>query len=55
MAEITCEVRPQDVVSPTLTDSTVSPSGHYNVQLAWQLDPITLLPVGMTQSISFPS
>lgn len=55
MTDMTCEVRYQDVVSPMLVDSTVSPSGHYNVQPIWWLDSTTLLPVGMSQNITFPS
>jgi hypothetical protein len=55
MAEINIYQRPLDVISPTLKDSTTSPSGHYYVQNIWQVDATSLLPLGTSQAITFPS
>jgi hypothetical protein len=42
-------IRPQDMVSP-VQDSTFF--GHYAVTLNWQIDQTTLLPLGVTQTIT---
>ena len=45
MTDTTTSQRPQDMVSPI---------GHYNHQLTWGLDPVTLIPVGVKHEIIYP-
>jgi len=44
----------KDVVVPNLVDTLPATHGHYNLQIVWELDPATLLPVGNMLSVTLP-
>ncbi len=55
MATIVINQEREKVISPNLEDTVSSERGVYYIQHKWVVDSTTLQPVGVQNSVSFPS